>query len=108
METAGRDLTRIASKFCSEEELAEIKENADPLILTLTWCAKEALYKLYGLKQLDFRHHIRVNNLNPSVSDQFTGTIINPANPCNPCYLCYPCQYFKYKNLVIVIAQENF
>lgn len=111
MEAEGRNLTRISSKYCSDEELAEINNPSDLFRLTLYWCAKEALYKLYGLKQLDFRQHIRISALDPFSSNRFTGTIHLPSDPCNPCnpsHPSYPLQYFIFKNLIIVTAMEKY
>lgn len=105
IEVLGRDLSKIASKFCSDEELNGLGNPADTFKMTLLWCAKEALYKLYGLKQLDFRQHIKISNLDPANPHHFTGTILNPKNPNNP-YNPIPLTYFKYGNLVIVIAAE--
>ena len=45
--------------------------------LCLHWSAKEALYKLYGKRNLDFREHLRV--LDPPAQQQglFAGLISN-------------------------------
>ncbi|MBX7109809.1 MAG: 4'-phosphopantetheinyl transferase superfamily protein [Chitinophagales bacterium] len=49
---------RIQHKFVNEEELKWV--NIDNRIgqLYAIWCAKEAMYKLYGEKKLDFRQHL--------------------------------------------------
>ncbi|HEV7232175.1 MAG TPA: 4'-phosphopantetheinyl transferase superfamily protein, partial [Bacteroidia bacterium] len=51
----------IASKFMSDEEM----KNIDPALKTeqlhVYWCAKEALYKLNGEKELIFRESLLVS-----------------------------------------------
>lgn len=51
---------RIQHKFASELELQFISEQKRIGQLYAIWCAKEAMYKLYGLKKLDFREHLFV------------------------------------------------
>lgn len=69
---------RIAGKFCSPREKAFCDQYADPLIaFHILWGAKEALYKAYGKKMLDFRSQIQID---PWSTDQLfgqtTGTVI--------------------------------
>lgn len=62
---AGIDLERIQSKirkierkFLSDDEVLSC--NGDIAKLTVYWCAKEALYKLYGRKLLVFRENLYI------------------------------------------------
>lgn len=50
---------KIKTKFMRQDE-AEF-ENLGLIGLYLVWCGKEALYKYYALKKLDFRQHLRVS-----------------------------------------------
>ena len=43
----------IKHKFCSEEELAFAQSDIDKL--TLLWTCKEAIYKVHGKKELEFK-----------------------------------------------------
>lgn len=53
-------ITRIAPRFMNSSEL-EMANGTDNLtILYLVWCAKEALYKLYGKKAVDFARDMNV------------------------------------------------
>jgi len=54
----------IQYKFLSEKELHFAKDDVDKL-LTI-WAAKEALYKVYGKKELEFILHIEVENFSDS------------------------------------------
>jgi phosphopantetheinyl transferase len=53
-------ITRIAHKFLREEERVSIKDETHIPHMHLYWGAKEALYKAYGRRELDFKQHIIV------------------------------------------------
>jgi 4'-phosphopantetheinyl transferase len=55
-------VTNIQYKFLNENEIT-MAHNDATLLITL-WAAKEAMYKAYGLKELDFKQHLFVNELN--------------------------------------------
>jgi phosphopantetheinyl transferase len=59
-------MPRIAHKFlnAAETQFVEGHDRAQKFdLFHLFWTAKESLYKAYGLKKLDFRKHIFVENL---------------------------------------------
>jgi len=58
MERIKPRVAKVREKFLSPVELASIPGDRELEQLTLGWCAKEALYKLYGKRDLDFRDHI--------------------------------------------------
>jgi 4'-phosphopantetheinyl transferase len=49
---------RIAHKFMHEKELAFIREENRIQQLYVCWCAKEAVYKCYGQKEVSFANNI--------------------------------------------------
>lgn len=49
---------RIAHKFMSDEELAFITDEDKIKQLYVCWCAKEAVYKCYGQKEISFADNI--------------------------------------------------
>jgi len=49
---------KIAHKFVSEEEKSQLIPEHELIQLHLIWSAKEAVYKAYGQRQLDFRDNI--------------------------------------------------
>ncbi len=55
-------LHKVADKFVSPDETGKDLAGMSSGELCLHWCAKEALYKLYGERQLDFREHIRIQS----------------------------------------------
>jgi phosphopantetheinyl transferase len=50
-------IERITPKFLNEEEKKQVGQHR-LAHLHVCWCAKEALYKAYGQRGLDFRQHI--------------------------------------------------
>jgi len=59
LEIPSPKLVKIAPKFLNEEEL-EFSKN-DPEKLCVLWCAKEALYKIFGRKRLIFKENLKVS-----------------------------------------------
>ena len=53
-------LHKVADKFMSHEEAGREIDTLSTEHLCLHWCAKEALYKLFGERNLDFREQIRI------------------------------------------------
>jgi phosphopantetheinyl transferase len=64
--SVGIDIEQISTKvlrnihrLCSKEEMLSIGNDVQKA--TKAWCAKEALYKYYGKKKLDFKKNISLN-----------------------------------------------
>ncbi len=49
---------KIKHKFLSDKELSDANDDVDKLLIY--WAAKETLYKIYGLKEVDFIEHLFV------------------------------------------------
>ncbi len=64
IEKISQRIERIKSKFLSENELKDINENFRLEKLYIYWCAKEALYKLYGKRDLNFITNIKIAPFN--------------------------------------------
>ncbi|TDE16705.1 4'-phosphopantetheinyl transferase family protein [Dyadobacter psychrotolerans] len=56
MEKMSDKLQRTSRKFLSEEE--QLRAGQDLTALCIYWCAKEAIYKLYGKKKISFKDSI--------------------------------------------------
>ncbi|WP_116107673.1 4'-phosphopantetheinyl transferase family protein [Lewinella sp. IMCC34191] len=54
-------ITHLAPKFVSEDERPFLLPSEALIQLHLIWSAKEAMYKAYGRRQLDFKEHLFVN-----------------------------------------------
>ncbi|MBO0948006.1 4'-phosphopantetheinyl transferase family protein [Fibrella forsythiae] len=67
--------TRVVPRVLSASEIADA--NGQPDRLAVYWCAKEALYKLYGKRQLTFREHLLVDPF-PTGATYLTGHVRLP------------------------------
>ena len=65
---------KIKHKFLSETELLDANDNIEKLLIY--WAAKETLYKIYGLKEVDFIQHLFVKPF----TKHNLGTIIGEIN----------------------------
>ncbi|MDC0104719.1 4'-phosphopantetheinyl transferase superfamily protein [Bacteroidia bacterium] len=59
MEELTERVRRIQSKFIREDEESFLAEDLKGLFAV--WCAKEAMYKHYGLKALDFKNNMKLD-----------------------------------------------
>lgn len=67
MERVRPKIERIAAKFLSEEELPEAIQEPATDRLYVYWCVKEAIYKVYGKKNVSLRTNIFVNKIDNPV-----------------------------------------
>jgi 4'-phosphopantetheinyl transferase len=67
-------IQKVRERFLNPEEESLIGKGTELEQLTLAWCAKEALYKLYGKRTLDFRENIRIA-LPPNAGETFDAEI---------------------------------
>ncbi|HEY1009120.1 4'-phosphopantetheinyl transferase superfamily protein [Daejeonella sp. JGW-45] len=94
-------IERIAHKFMNAGELAFISQDRIEH-LYVCWCAKEAIYKLHGKKNISFLDHIRIMPFNYPGSGTFEamldlGTRINT----------YTVHYDKFDGYMIGYVSDN-
>jgi phosphopantetheinyl transferase len=63
MEKSDPKLQRTAHKYLSSEEFVHAENEISKL--SIYWCAKEALYKMYGKKKISFKDAIRIQPFSP-------------------------------------------
>jgi len=51
----------LYSRFASQKEIEFLQEPNEIEKMYVVWCGKEALYKLYGKKKLDFRQNLAID-----------------------------------------------
>jgi len=73
MEEITERVRRIQSKFVREDEEGFLADDLRGLFMI--WCAKEAMYKYYGLKSLDFKQHMKLDYKPLQESGTLTGHI---------------------------------
>lgn len=75
---------RIKHKFMSASELTWVSKEEAIAQLYAVWCAKEAMYKLYGEKKLDFRAHLFVDPFTYTGTGMLRGKISKGAYHAEP------------------------
>jgi len=90
----------IAKKFVTEKEELILAEMPSLDRYHLIWSAKEAIYKIYGRRQLDFRKHIKLTSA-PNTTT-FHGAVIKDEYVMN-----YNLAYFVDDNYMIVYGFES-
>lgn len=95
-------IERIAHKYLSEEELAGIRYRHRLEYLHLYWGAKEAMYKAYGRKSIEFKRDIQIVPFifNPN-GGQMVGTLKKGKLVMN-----FKLKYELRGTFVLVIAQN--
>ncbi|MDB9881913.1 4'-phosphopantetheinyl transferase superfamily protein [Bacteroidia bacterium] len=73
MEEINERIRRIQSKFVREDEEDFLAEDLRGLFAI--WCAKETMYKYYGLKALDFKMHMKLDYKKLQEKGTLTGHI---------------------------------
>lgn len=68
----------IRHKFLTDSELAQKQIGDNINGLYVCWCAKEAIYKWYGKKGLEFRQHIHIKPFRLSPEGQLTASVELP------------------------------
>jgi phosphopantetheinyl transferase len=102
MELVRPRIDKVKEKFLSDAELASISREKWLEELTLAWCAKEALYKLYGWRNLDFKKNINILLKGYERDSTFYGEISLPSGSHK-----YKLFWEMHGELLIVWAIEN-
>lgn len=96
-------IDRIAHKFMREEETESLEPDTELTHLHVYWGAKEALYKAYGRRQLDFREHIHIKPFQlKGTKGQFKGEVIK-----DEFHATYLLEYEIIDEFVLVYAMED-
>lgn len=95
LEQPKEKLRKIASRVFDKDEVKDA--GYDITKLCIYWCAKEALYKIYGKRNLLFTDHLKVMPFTLSSSGRIEGKIQLPHHE-----IIAPLQYLVMKEFVIV------
>jgi len=87
-------IAKLQRKFMDNTELVEIGE--DLVKTTLVWSAKEAMYKYYGRKLLDFKHHLFVQDVPNQRKGSFKGWIHKDEYQAH-----FQVQYVRFDDFVL-------
>jgi 4'-phosphopantetheinyl transferase len=81
IEAVHRKVERIAHKFLTEEEIADIPDGEKAAKMMLYWSAKESLYKLYGWGALEFKTQLLIEPFALKQSGELKADILTPHLP---------------------------
>jgi len=101
LEKIDRKVERIARKFMRPEELAFIKPEHNIKQLYTCWCAKEAIYKCYGRKEVSFIHHIFLEDFDYHEEGGLHAAIRNDTTQLN-----FEVEYLQFNGYMIGYAKE--
>ena len=100
IERVDQKVERIVKKFLREDELAFIQPKHRIMQLYTCWCAKEAIYKCYGRKEVSFINHIYLN----AFDYQEVG-ILHAAIKNETVNLDFEVEYFHFNDYMIGYAK---
>ena len=91
-------IERLALKFMRPEEMASLRPESRIEHLHIYWGAKEALYKAYGRRALDFRTHIHITPfLYDPKGGHCEGRVIKEGYEA-----LFQLKYFRLQNYILV------
>jgi 4'-phosphopantetheinyl transferase EntD len=71
IEQYGTRVRKVASRFIRSDEESTMMEGDEVYALLLHWSAKEALFKLMGVEEVDFIRHLRIFPFSLSEEGEF-------------------------------------
>ena len=100
IELVREKVTKIKHKFLSDIELTDAGDDVEKLLIY--WAAKETLYKIYGLKEVDFIKNLYLK----SFTKQATGKLLGYINLPN-FNASFELNYQLLENYVLVYALKK-
>jgi 4'-phosphopantetheinyl transferase len=101
IEKIDQKVERITKKFMRTEELAFIKPEHNIKQLYACWCAKEAVYKCYGRKEVSFLNHIFLEKFDYREDGNLHAKIKN-----DEVSLDFEVEYLQFNEYMIGFAKE--
>lgn len=93
---------RLAHKFLNRKEIKQVFSKHAMESLYVVWAAKEALFKLYGKRDIQFKDHIRIFPFKFKGKGTITGEIKTPAF-----HRFYAIHYQTIENYILVYAIDQ-
>lgn len=101
IEMIGDRITKVKDKFLHPTELEMLGNEDVNARLTLAWCAKESLYKLFGNRGLDFRENLRIELPDNIYSGQFSGQVRMQGSA-----FYYTLHYERFESYMLVYVAD--
>ena len=77
VESLDRDFSAVEKKALSEDEKEDLERDKRNEQLAIYWCAKEAIFKLLSVYNLDFAEQIEVERFRPRGEGELDATFID-------------------------------
>ena len=77
IESLDRDFSAVEKKALSEDEIDDLSDDRRNEQLAIYWCAKEAIFKLVSVYNLDFAEQIEIERFRPRGEGELEATFIN-------------------------------
>ena len=77
IESLDRDFTAVEKKALSEDEIDDLDDEKRNEQLAIYWCAKEAIFKLISVYNVDFAEQIEVEHFRPKGEGELEATFID-------------------------------
>lgn len=77
LESLDRDFQVVEYKALSEEEIEDLDEDKKHEQLAIYWCAKEAIFKMQSLYNVDFAEQIEVDKFRPKGEGELEAVFID-------------------------------
>ena len=89
-------IERIAHKFMTEREMADLNSPAAVAQMYVYWCAKEAIYKCYGQKEVSFLENIHLQPFEFAAAGTAGASLHK-----EPTKIAYEVNYMQYNGYMI-------
>jgi len=107
IEIPSKKILKIAHKFTCKEEINQVQKDAvkqtnnhkPETVLTMIWCAKETMFKWYGLGSVSFQNMLKIISVN---DDESLSTLLITKNKTQPLKI-----YFKLFNPILLTFCAN-
>ena len=93
-------ILNIKPKFLCDSELEDAEDDVEKLMIY--WGAKECLYKIYGIKTLDYKHNLQIQ---PFIKQE-SGTL-NGIIHLNNTFKTFEIKYFKSEEYMLVYVSKE-
>ena len=77
IESLDRDFSAVEKKALSEDEIEDLEDEKRNEQLAISWCAKEAIFKLLSRYNVDFAEQIEVERFRPRGEGELEATFID-------------------------------
>ena len=77
IESLDRDFSAVEKKALSEDEIDDLEDEKRNEQLAIYWCAKEAIFKLLSVYNLDFAEQIEIERFRPKGEGELEAVFIN-------------------------------